>query len=113
MDFDPLFSYVHCGISLEINNTFKCLEGRFSQGQRNNENFVTSGKVFPKRLKPGKWDKRKTNEYIQNIDHDFVTQVVDSANTKSVADLNEDLKKIFIEPAKIVFPQKKIYIKKK
>ena len=55
--------------------------------------------------KPGKWDKSKVNEYVHSINHDFVTQVIDNAEFKSAFDLNEDLKKILIDPGLEVFPR--------
>lgn len=47
--------------------------------------------------KPGKWDKHRAPEYVHSINHDFVAQVIENADFKSVSDLDGDLRKVLIE----------------
>ena len=111
MEFDPLFSDVHCGISFGIEKNRKCMEKCVHE---EGDQIRSLGKEqYQPVIKPGKWDKLKVNEYIQSINLEFVTQVIENAEFKSVTEINEDLKKILIEPALKVFPKKsKTFIKK-
>ena len=91
MEFDPLFSDVHFGISFGTENNMNCVE-RCVQGKGDQTSFM--GREHSQSvMKPGRWDKLKVNEYIQNINLEFVTQVIENAYFKYVAEITEDLKK--------------------
>lgn len=111
MEFDPLFSDVHCGISFVIENKMKFVEKCVDGGGDQIKNLRREHSQSV--LKPRRYDKLKVNEYIQRINLEFVTQVIVNADFKSLSEINEELKKIFIEPTLKVFPKKgKPFIKK-
>ena len=111
LEFDPLLSDVHRCISLSI-PTNRNVEGNCWSGEGNREGLTGKG-CSQSLKKPGQWDEYKANEHIQSINQDLMTHVIDNVHLKSVSELNDDLKKILIEPAVKVFPKKsKIFVRK-
>lgn len=57
-----------------------------------------------KSVKPGKWDKRKAEEYTQNINHEYVLSVMNNTVNKTVNESTNELKKILLDTALKTFP---------
>ena len=104
LDFDPLFSDVHCGLHTQLE--FLC-----RVRQENKESQQVNDQVC---VKPGRWMTERKREYVRNVDISRVHELIERANDLSVDDINQKLKHILIEPALKTFPQsiKKKYIKK-
>lgn len=115
LNFNPLFSDVHCGISFSIKNDSKCMGEEVLADGESTEHGLSRQRSFERdsSKRPGKWSKYKSHEYINNIDKDFVSRVIENADFKLVSELNDDLKKILIEPALKTFPHKRDKFTKK
>ena len=103
MDFDPLSSDVHCGITL----TRKVTEMCHMDSRRVMEDDVNNGT-------PGKWMKSKAQEYVNKINLDCISNMIaDARSNMTVADLNSNLTQVLVDPALEVFPRRKCrkYIK--
>lgn len=76
LEFDPLFSDVHCGTSLSIKNSSDFMEQECWSGERYHKR-LTGKKCYHIVSKSGHWDQHKADDYVSNTNQELVTYVRD------------------------------------
>lgn len=104
LQFEPLFSDVHCGLQTMLEFSCACKQGR----ERNGSDETIS-------VGPGKWRNERKDEYGSQVDVNRVNELLNLVDDLTVNDINHQLELVLIQPALKIFPQnsKTKYIKKK
>ena len=100
-DFDPLFSDVHCGITFTLKSS---LEKERHSPVPVGTKGIGKVDIREKNIKPGNWDKKKTNEYTRNIDREHVLSIIENVDHKTVNETTNELKKVLLDTALKTFP---------
>lgn len=96
LDFEPLFSDVHCGLHTVLE--FSC-ESRQSGDQNRDMEETTI-------VRPGKWRHERKGEYVKQVDVSRVYELFGLVDDLPVEHFTHQLKLVLIEPALKVFPQR-------
>ena len=94
LDFNPLYSDVHCGLLTRVKFTGA------SQASKVSQNIEGEPCV-----RPARWRVEKESEYVNRVDVSGVNELIARVHQLSVDDISKELKDVLIKPIKEVFPQ--------
>ena len=101
-EFDPLYSDMHCKVSVE----FSGMTAVYEIEERQDESCDSDEEI-------GGWEDDKIREYVASIDRDVISSLIEEADLLSVQELSNRCGSLIISAARRAFGTRKRKAKRK